>query len=326
MAKDDTKRALFVESAVNLMKQYNFNGLDIDWEYPIVGPQFAYSEKKFEEATTFLQLLKDLRAKLDEEEAKSGEHYSLSIAVSAAPQNIQDLPYEQIHQYLDHINLMSYDLDGAFDDDTGHQSPLAHTHGNIDPDAAENGGVWTSISAVEALLAQNVPSEKIVLGLPIYGRQWKQVATGNLNGLFENGSAGQGEWEAGVLGYNCIMGDTFSDAKESEKCQGYDATTYSFIDAGQGYHKLPDNGEVTAVGYVVNGKTFTFDKIGQSYYYNPNTQIFITYDTPTMTKIKTEYIKRKNLGGGMFWDLSGDAPEGANFPSLITTIYNGFNQ
>jgi GH18 family chitinase len=119
------------------------------------------------------------------------------------------------------------------------------------------------------------------------------------------------------------MGDTFNDTKEAEMCADYDALQYTFIDAGEGHHMLPGNGIVSANGYTVNNTTYSFDMIGESYYYNPNTKVFITYDSPTMTSIKAGYIKRKNLGGGMFWDLSGDAPETANFPSLITTLHDG---
>ena len=218
---------------------------------------------------------------------------------------------------------MTYDFDGAFDNDAGHQSALSHTHGNNDPDFADNEGLWTAMGAVNTLLAQNVPSKKIILGMPIYGRQWQGINQGQLNGLFQNGSAGVGEWEKANLGYNCIMGDTFNDTKEAEKCADYDALQFTFIDAGEGHHMLPDNGTVSASGYTVNNKTYPFDMIGESYYYNPNTKVFITYDSATMIKIKAEYIKNKNLGGGMFWDLSGDAPDSANFPSLITTLHNG---
>ena len=40
--------------------------------------------------------------------------------------------------------------------------------------------------------------------------------------------------------------------------------------------------------------------------FNPSTGIWISYDDLQSISLKNEYIKRENLGGAMFWELSGD--------------------
>ena len=40
--------------------------------------------------------------------------------------------------------------------------------------------------------------------------------------------------------------------------------------------------------------------------YNPSTGIWISYDDLQSIEIKTDYIKREELAGAMFWELSGD--------------------
>ncbi|KAJ6033796.1 hypothetical protein N7444_011567 [Penicillium canescens] len=63
------------------------------------------------------------------------------------------------------------------------------------------------------------------------------------------------------------------------------------------------------------------DQEAASYCFNPDSRLLISYDTPEIARMKGEYIKSKGLGGGMWWELSGDK-EGDD--SLITTVVNTF--
>ncbi|CAG8345976.1 unnamed protein product [Penicillium salamii] len=63
------------------------------------------------------------------------------------------------------------------------------------------------------------------------------------------------------------------------------------------------------------------DQEAASYCYNSKSRLFISYDTPEMARQKGEYIKSKGLGGGMWWELSGDK-EGDD--SLIATVVDSF--
>jgi chitinase len=57
-------------------------------------------------------------------------------------------------------------------------------------------------------------------------------------------------------------------------------------------------------------------ELGAAYSYDPNKKMMISYDTPSATKKKASYIKSKNLGGGMWWETSGDKDK----DSLIKTV------
>ena len=68
--------------------------------------------------------------------------------------------------------------------------------------------------------------------------------------------------------------------------------------------------------------TFTkyFNSIAQStYLYNGST--LWTYDDPASMTNKMNYINSKNLSGAMFWELSGDTPDG----ELIGAIADGLS-
>src|SRR6185437_10798539 len=73
MASNSTAMASFVKNAVSAMSEVNFNGIDIDWEYPTS-----------QDAPNFVNLLKQLREALDQKAIIDGiSRYYLSIAVGA---------------------------------------------------------------------------------------------------------------------------------------------------------------------------------------------------------------------------------------------------
>jgi chitinase len=60
-----------------------------------------------------------------------------------------------------------------------------------------------------------------------------------------------------------------------------------------------------------------------SWCYDPQSRVFVTYDSPQVVNGKCEYIKQKELAGAMFWELSADRKyDDPN--SLINVVYNAF--
>jgi len=92
-ASPGTRRA-FVQNLVKIVDQFHFDGVDIDWEYPIAG----------ESSQHFLALLQELRAALPKDSL-------LTAAVAALGTNADGIPTEAF-ALLDSVNIMAYDNSG----------------------------------------------------------------------------------------------------------------------------------------------------------------------------------------------------------------------
>lgn len=59
-------------------------------------------------------------------------------------------------------------------------------------------------------------------------------------------------------------------------------------------------------------------EVGATYSYDSENQILVSYDTAEMAKRKAQWIRKRGLGGGMWWESSADK-QGVG--SLITTVW-----
>jgi len=179
-------REKFASSAVELIKNFGFDGLDIDWEYP----------KSSAEAEQFVLLLKACRDAMDEYSCTLPQkhHFELTVACPAGPQNYNIMDIGGMDKYLDFWNLMAYDYAGSWDSCAGHQSNLKPSEHNS---AATP---FNTDQAVEHYKQQGVHPSKIVLGMPLYGRAFQ-----NTEGIGKPYSGvGEGSWENGVFDYKVL--------------------------------------------------------------------------------------------------------------------------
>jgi chitinase len=175
-ALTESSRRTFATSAVALLREYTLDGVDLDWEYP--GQGVAGIKFRAEDKENFTLLLKTLREALDAERTARGrtgsERYILTIA-SADREYFDHVEVGKLHVYLDWFNVMAYDFFNSLTATTGHQAGLYRAQFAAATD--RNGD-----KAVKQYLAAGVPSEKIVLGVPFYGRGFAGVTAKN-NGV-----------------------------------------------------------------------------------------------------------------------------------------------
>lgn len=185
-------RELFAESCVEVIREYGFDGIDLDWEYPCYGQAGIASSP--DDKVNFTKLLETIRQALDKEEELTGHYYQLTIAVGADEYYIEGTEMDKVHEYLDYVQLMTYDLRCGFTIVTGHHANLFNSVGDLVRISSER--------TVDIFNKAGVPKEKLILGIAFYSRKWTGVPNRN-NGLFQmSGSTG---------GY----GPGFNELKES---------------------------------------------------------------------------------------------------------------
>ena len=143
MANPQT-RAAFVKNALNFANQYGFDGIDIDWEYPVVGgnTDAAMAGVNYVEVNrgaandviNFVQMLKELRDAVNAEptvntRTKTGKK-EISTAVGLNPKTIDALDYSQFLSYIDTVNMMAYDFNGGWSSLASHNAPLYNNQGS----------------------------------------------------------------------------------------------------------------------------------------------------------------------------------------------------
>ncbi|WP_102712809.1 glycoside hydrolase family 18 protein [Paenibacillus castaneae] len=173
-AATEQGRTRMAESAVRILTDHPFDGIDLDWEYPCYGEAGIHSSP--DDKTNFTLLLKKMREALDHKGAHDGRHYLLTIAAGADQYYVDGTEMHHVHKYLDFVQLMTYDMRGGFQVLTGHHTSLYTPSGDLFRISTD--------ASVNIFIRAGVPKEKIVIGAAFYSRIWHQVPDRN-NGLLQ---------------------------------------------------------------------------------------------------------------------------------------------
>ncbi|KAA0187160.1 hypothetical protein HAZT_HAZT007367, partial [Hyalella azteca] len=194
MASSASHRGTFIQSTLKFVKQYSFDGLDLDWEYP------ANNGGRPEDKENYGLLVSELR------EAFTPDGLLLTAAIgigSAVLESAYD--FDALCPNLDFINLMAYDLHGPWESYTAHHTSL-HAHPNI------QAGDYGLTEALETIKRLGGCLHKMVLGFASYGKTYtlsEPDQTDIGSPVLGPGLAGPYMKENGTLGYNeiCLRGE-----------------------------------------------------------------------------------------------------------------------
>lgn len=285
MAHTPENRKKFVQSVVDFNKEFQLDGLDMDWEYPAIPA--ADTGARPEDKQNFTLLMKELREALNTLEREQ----TLTFASAGWKPYYDNIELVEVMKHVDYMNIMTYDQIGSSSPYTGHHTPLgliteedikgtpAWDYMEEHREAIEKRGLTFDPRSAERIvnfcIDQGVNLKQIVIGAAFYSRAWNGVPPKN-NGLYQNTSG------------TPIGTNTYRQIR-------------SAFEPDSSYQRY-------------------WDPIAQApYLYNTRDSIFISYDDTVSVRKKTEHVLKQKLGGIMFWQLGGDTKDPN---SLLKAIYD----
>ncbi len=282
MALTEASRSKFIASAAAFIDAYQLDGMDMDWEYP--GISGAGTKAREEDTQNFTALMKGLREMLD----KFDEPKLLTFASAGWKRYYDHIEVNEVMDYADYTNVMTYDQVSGVSRYTGHHTPLGDVkseaiagtpfHARLDSlyqsGASKDPDPRSAEKIVNFLLDEGVDPKQIVIGSAFYGRVWKGVPPEN-NGLYQLA----GGIHIGWLAYNQIREQYEPDSR---------------------FQRYWD------------------ERAKAPFMYNADDSLMVSYDDTVSVRLKTEYVREKGLGGIMFWELGNDTKEEG---SLLDAIH-----
>lgn len=194
---NETLRQAFATSAVDLLSNLGFDGIDIDCE----------SISDSTQAEQFIDLLNKTRSTLDAFALTinaSSSSFSLSFAAPAGAQNYDLLDFSGMDELLDYWNFMGYDYTGSWNTISGFSANLYNSSTNpLSTPVNSN-------TSITYYISKGATPSKINLGCPLYGNSFNDTAGPgtSFGGIGTLGTYGAGTWyynSLPVSGFNATV-------------------------------------------------------------------------------------------------------------------------
>jgi chitinase len=282
-------RNKFIISVNRLINEYDFDGIDLAWQFPPVKvvkkrnavvsfwhgvkSVFGYGkfkdEKEEEHRNGFTNLVRDLKTQLAQR--------NKAVTITVLPHVNASIYYDArlLHSNVDAVHLMAFDqrTPERNPKEADLPAPIYEKYGQIPDENID--------ASVRYWLAQGTPGGKIVVGIPTFARTWKLTSDSQISGvppIVTDGPGAPGPHTStpGLLSYG-------------EVCARLTETTVGHV------RRVGDPSKKYG-GYAYNS-------------YNPDTGadgIWIGYEDPDTAGNKASYVKAKNLGGIAIFELSTD--------------------
>ncbi|KAJ8560773.1 hypothetical protein K7X08_022633 [Anisodus acutangulus] len=225
MTSFQDNRASFIRSTIDVARNCGFDGLDLDWEFPI----------NSENMLNLALLFKEWRLAISIDSLTSSKPpLILSAAVYFSPNALLSgtfYPGDAIRNYLDFLNPMCYNYQGSWDTRATGASALLY-------DKSSNISTSCGISSWKE---NGVPSRNLVMGIPLYGNTWK-LKDPNDHGIGAP-AVGVGPGTKGEMSYDKIV--TFNLENNATIVYNNETvSTYSY--AGTNWIGYDDTNSITA--------------------------------------------------------------------------------
>ena len=155
IAADPAAEARYVAAVLKLVDEFDYDGIDFDWEYPDTAA----------EVEGFERMTRAFRAGVDAIGKRKGRPMQITMAASSNEGTLRWLKTEFLVETMDWINVMTYDYTGDWVSYAGHQSPLFGS--SRQPGTPKR----STAATIEHLLNdRKIPPDRLALGIPLYGR------------------------------------------------------------------------------------------------------------------------------------------------------------
>ncbi|KAI3944020.1 hypothetical protein MKW98_015172 [Papaver atlanticum] len=190
MASNRNNRREFIQSTIDVARRYGFDGLDLDWEFP----------SSRTDMENLALLLGEWRTAIDME-GRGRTKLLITMAVFFTPdltlydENPRIYPGGAIQNYVDFINIMTYDYYGSWSGTHTGASAAVFNPGNTQRSTREAISTWL----------QSVSAQKLVMGLPLFAHTW-MLQNPNANGVGAPAN-GIGPGPDGTMMYRKVLTD-----------------------------------------------------------------------------------------------------------------------